>query len=119
MVNKSDLKENELYWYVYIPPGGINLQVVKMEMLMVEKLHPVEPVFKVMRGGYEDNFATVGIELEDEDYANLFYLNQKDDAEKLWAKEFFKNFNNIHGMEFSDFVTLYKRIQVEHPEWII
>lgn len=86
---------------------------------MVEKLDKENPIFKVMRGGYEDSFSTVAIELEDGDYKNLFYIDQKDDAEKMWAKEFFKNFNDIHGMEFSEFITLYKRIQDEHPEWII
>ena len=119
MVEKFNLVEDEMYWYVYVPPKGINLQVVKMEKLLLEKMDTENPLFKVMREEYGNGFSTIGVELEDEEYEHLFYLDQKDDAEKLWAKEFFKNFNDVYGMEFSEFVVLYKKIQDEYPEWII
>lgn len=119
MVEISELVEGSLYWYVYVSPKGLNLQSVRLEVIRLEKLNNDDCDFKVIRKGGDNIFPTVAIRLEDEDYANLFHITQKDLAEKVWAKEFFKNFSYIHGMEFSDFVTLYRRIQTEHPEWII
>ncbi len=118
-MQKSDLREGEVYWYVYVPPKGINLQVVRLEKLYLDKIIDDIPSFRVLREFNGEGILTVGMVVEDDRFKYLFPLTEKDDAEKVWAREFFLSFRDILGIEFSHFVTLYKRIQDEHPEWII
>lgn len=119
MVEKSNLIEKGIYWYVFVPAIGINLQSVKLELLELEKFSDGVPFFRVLKGPEDNRFSTVGIELEDSDYANLFYLEDEIDAKKLWVKEFFKKFKEINGIDVPDFIALYKQFQQENPECLI
>ena len=54
----------------------------------------------------------------DDEYMDLFPIEQKSDAELKWFEYFFKNFNNISGVEFDRFIELYKYIQEKRPDII-
>ncbi len=118
-MQKSDLEEGAIYWYVYVPPKCINLQVARLEKLYLDKMTDDIPSFRVLRENNGEEFLTLNMIVEDENFVFLFPFDKKDDAEKIWAREFFLSFRDAYGLEFSHFVTLYKRIQDEHPEWII
>lgn len=122
MIHFNDLEMNKDYWYVFVPISAINLQTVKLEKVFLEILSEEKTMFRVYRYEESNEFLTVSISLdhtETKEYPNIFPIEQKDEAEQYWAKEFFKNFKTINGVEFSNFVELYKKIQYEHPEWII
>ena len=121
MINADDLKDGDYYWYVFVPTTAINLQIVKLEKIVLENLSSELSTFRVVKNDGVEEYLTVSMIIEPENgkYQNMFPINQKDEAELLWAKEFFKNFEEINGVEFCKFVDLYKKIQKEKPEWII
>lgn len=124
MILHGHLELNQHYWFVFVPQSAINLQTVKLEKLFLEEIDSDEgiPHFRVVRTDGSDEFLTVSLTLEPDEnsgYPRLFPIDQRAEAEMVWAKYFFKNFQEINGIEFSDFVKLYKKIQIENPEWIL
>ena len=115
MVEYTDLELESDYWYVFIPNQSINSQVTKIERIQLEKIVDDGIKFKI----YYDGYLTVGSVLEKDRLNQIFQINDLESAKKMWAKEFFHGFTQIYGIDFSEFITLYKKIQIEHPEWII
>jgi|SaaInlStandDraft_4_1057021.scaffolds.fasta_scaffold20813_6 hypothetical protein len=120
MIKLDELKEQEYYWYVFVPAPALNLQNVRLEKIRFAT-YKQNTGFIVVRNDADGDYLTTSISItpEDDEYSHIFPLDQRDEAELLWAREMFKNFEENNGIPFVDFVKLYKRIQVEKPEWII
>lgn len=118
-MKKENVLESEIYWFVFVPVTGINLQTVRLERLFVEHIKDGEPLFKIIRGEGDNEFLSVGIVLEEHDYDRLFEFNNKAAAERRWTKEFFKHFKKINGIEIAEFISHYKQLESENPEWLI
>lgn len=121
-MKECDFKKGEDYWYVFIPVTAINLQNVKIEKVYLEEISENGFDFKVYRYENGKEFLTLNIRIEKndtEDYSNIFHIDEQEKAEMYWAKEFFKNFKPVHGIEFCEFINLYNKIQKEYPEWIL
>lgn len=122
MIHDNRLVSGNTYWYVYIPKITINLQNVKLEKVYLDLIDDDRYVFTVYRYEKNKEFLTLDLVVEKNDtktYKNIFLLDEKEEAEMFWTREFFKNFKQIHGIDFSHFVGLYKKVQKEHPEWIL
>lgn len=124
MLHETDFEINKDYWYVFIPKISINPQNVKMEKVILSSMDEYNFTFNVYRYNEQTNeeFPTLDFVIEKNDkkeYPSFFTFDKKEDAEMFWAKEFFKNFKPIHGIEFVDFLDIYKKMQRKHPEWII
>lgn len=115
MVEYTDLVIGTDYWYVFIPTHSINSQVTKIEKIQLEKIVEDGIKFRI----YYDDYLTVSSVLEKDRLNQIFQINDLDSAKKMWAKEIFQGFTQTYGIDFSEFITLYKKIQIEHPEWII
>jgi hypothetical protein len=121
MIKPSDLVPHNYYWYVFIPTYTA-VQTIKLEkVFLVDLLQDKSATFRTVKFDKSDNmeFLTVYIDIPPANYNYLFKIQDKEIAEKLWAKEFFKNFESINGIDFSHFIELYKKIQIENPEWLI
>lgn len=115
----EDVVEGNNYWYVYSNDIRSNV-----ELLLVRATSQTE--FSVLLSDGVEYFESVPIELEtiDDDYGtktflNLYEFGDKQEAEIKWFEIFFKEFQNITGVEIERFIELYKHVQDNRPEIIL
>ena len=115
-LHKTSIALGENYWYVY-QGGG------KCQLIMISSVDELElGDFHVVLDIEEPTFNSMPIRIDTDEegfYLNLFQESDKENAEITWVYNFVKNFKSNTFVEYSDFLGLYSKLMVEHPELML
>lgn len=119
MIHLNELKNKEHYWYVF--EHDLRSQTASLEKVEIS-ISGDDYTMYILKNNGNISFKTLKTQLDCDEFnicTNLFPIDKKEEAEIYWVKMFLREFDETTGVRFENFITIYKKLREDYPEWII
>jgi len=119
MVRLDCIENEQHFWYVYLSTDRKSVELLEVIASDDFQNELQLEVLEHDASGSKYPIVRISYDLENGVVKNLFQISDRKKAEKVWLQHFITRFHNANGIEFTNFIKIYKEALITNPEFFI